>query len=139
MRRYLIYFPASIPDRLLRNHRGGYLRPCGDDDRPGGRRGGSCGRDALPLAGRRPCDGLRIVRRYRGADRRRHAPCGRYALGLARSYGCRLRLEAGRYEWTVAAFNSGYETSSPALRLTVAEEPVSEEPEKSDNPESAEP
>ena len=60
-------------------------------------------------------------------------------LGLARSYGCRLRLEAGRYEWTVAAFNSGYETSSPALRLTVAEEPVSEEPEKSDNPESAEP
>ena len=33
-------------------------------------------------------------------------------LGLARSYGCRLRLEAGRYEWTVAAFNSGYETSS---------------------------
>ena len=60
-------------------------------------------------------------------------------LGLARSYGCRLRLEAGRYEWTVAAFNSGYETSSPALRLTVAGEPVSEEPEKSDNPESAEP
>ena len=60
-------------------------------------------------------------------------------LGLARSYGCRLRLEAGRYEWTVAAFNSGYETSSPALRLTVAEEPVPEEPEKSDNPESAEP
>ena len=55
------------------------------------------------------------------------------------SYGCRLRLEAGRYEWTVAAFNSGYETSSPALRLTVAEEPVPEEPEKSDNPESAEP
>lgn len=53
-------------------------------------------------------------------------------LGLARSYGCRLRLEAGRYEWTVAAFNSGYETSSPALRLTVAEEPVPEEPEKSD-------
>ena len=60
-------------------------------------------------------------------------------LGLARSYGCRLRLEAGRYEWTVAAFNSGYEPSSPALRLTVAEEPVPEEPEKSDNPESAEP
>ena len=60
-------------------------------------------------------------------------------LGLARSYGCRLRLEAGRYEWTVAAFNSGYETSSPALRLTAAEEPVPEEPEKSDNPESAEP
>ena len=60
-------------------------------------------------------------------------------LGLARSYGCRLTLEAGRYEWTVAAFNSGYETSAPALRLTVAEEPVPEEPEKSDNPESAEP
>lgn len=60
-------------------------------------------------------------------------------LGLARSYGCRLTLDAGNYEWTVAAFNSGYETSSPALRLTVAEEPVSEEPEKSDNSESSEP
>ena len=55
-------------------------------------------------------------------------------LGLARSYGCRLRLEAGRYEWTVAAFNSGYETSSPALRLTVAEEPVPEEPENPEPP-----
>lgn len=50
-------------------------------------------------------------------------------LGLARSYGCRLTLEAGRYEWTVAAFNSGYETSSPALRLTVVGKPAPEEPE----------
>ena len=49
-------------------------------------------------------------------------------LGLARSYGCRLTLEAGRYEWTVAAFNSGYETSSPALRLTVVGKPAPEEP-----------
>ncbi len=60
-------------------------------------------------------------------------------LGLARSYGCRLTLEAGRYEWTVAAFNAGYETRSATLQLTVAAEPVPEEPEKSDNPESAEP
>ena len=51
-------------------------------------------------------------------------------LGLARSYGCRLTLEAGRYEWTVAAFNSGYETSSPALRLTVVGKPAPEEPDR---------
>jgi len=51
-------------------------------------------------------------------------------LGLARSCGCRLRLEAGRYEWTVAAFNSGYETRSATLHLTVAEEPEPEMPEE---------
>ena len=55
-------------------------------------------------------------------------------LGLARSYGCRLTLEAGRYEWTVAAFNSGYETSSPALRLTVVGKPAPEEPENPESP-----
>lgn len=55
-------------------------------------------------------------------------------LDLARSYGCRLQLEEGRYEWTVTAFNSGYETRSTTLCLTVAEEP-----EKSDNPKPAEP
>jgi len=60
-------------------------------------------------------------------------------LGVARSCGCRLRLEAGEYRWTVAAFNSGYETRSATLCLTVAEEPAPEGPERSDNPESAEP
>lgn len=55
-------------------------------------------------------------------------------LGLARSYGCHLRLEAGRYEWMVAAFNAGYETSSPALQLTVAAEPEPEEPERPEPP-----
>lgn len=60
-------------------------------------------------------------------------------LGLARSYGCRLTLEAGRYEWTVAAFNAGYETRSATLQLTVAAEPEPEVPEKSDKPESVEP
>lgn len=55
-------------------------------------------------------------------------------LGLARSYGCRLRLEAGRYEWTVAAFNAGYETRSATLQLTVAAEPAPEEPERPEPP-----
>lgn len=55
-------------------------------------------------------------------------------LGLARSYGCRLTLEAGRYEWTVAAFNAGYETRSATLQLTVAAEPEPEEPERPEPP-----
>ncbi len=42
-------------------------------------------------------------------------------LGMARSYGCLLRLEAGEYQWTVAAFNSGYEVRSATLHLTVVE------------------
>lgn len=55
-------------------------------------------------------------------------------LGLAHSYGCRLTLEAGRYEWTVAAFNAGYETRSATLQLTVAAEPEPEEPERPEPP-----
>lgn len=55
-------------------------------------------------------------------------------LGLARSYGCRLTLEAGRYEWTVAAFNAGYETRSATLQLTVVAEPEPEEPENPEPP-----
>lgn len=51
-------------------------------------------------------------------------------LGAARSYGCRLRLDVGQYEWTVSAFNSGYETRSETLRLTIAEEPAPEGPEQ---------
>lgn len=51
-------------------------------------------------------------------------------LGAARSYGCRLMLEAGNYEWMVSAFNSGYETRSETLRLTIAEEPAPEGPEQ---------
>lgn len=39
-------------------------------------------------------------------------------LGSSR-YGCSLRLEAGSYEWSVTAFNSGYETSAEVRRLTV--------------------
>lgn len=37
----------------------------------------------------------------------------------SRRYGCSLRLEAGSYEWSVAAFNSGYETCAEVRRLTV--------------------
>ena len=49
---------------------------------------------------------------------------------LSRHYGCRLRLDAGQYEWMVTAFNAGYETRSETLRLTIVEEPAPEEPEQ---------
>lgn len=51
-------------------------------------------------------------------------------LGLARSYGCRLTLEAGDYEWHVEAFNSAYGTRSETLHLTVAAESAPEVPEE---------
>lgn len=34
-------------------------------------------------------------------------------------YGCRILLEAGEYEWTVRAFNSGYTTSKNTYHLSV--------------------
>ena len=54
-------------------------------------------------------------------------------LGLARSYGCRLTLDAGNYEWTVTAFNGAYETTTDVLHLTVAAAEVPEEPENPDS------
>ena len=43
-------------------------------------------------------------------------------LGMPRSCGCRLRLDKGRYEWIVAAFNAGYQTRTAMLPLTVTEQ-----------------
>lgn len=44
----------------------------------------------------------------------------------SRRYGCRVVLGAGEYEWSVAAFNSGYATRPEVRRLTVL--PVEETP-----------
>ena len=37
----------------------------------------------------------------------------------SRSYGCRMELGGGEYEWRVAAFNPGYATYSEVRTLTV--------------------
>lgn len=50
-------------------------------------------------------------------------------LGAARSYGCRIRLETGDYEWSVEAFNGAYATQPCIMRLSVVEIPPTEEPE----------
>lgn len=41
---------------------------------------------------------------------------------LFRSCGCRAELAAGEYEWSLRAFNGGYETAAVVRRLTVAAE-----------------
>lgn len=48
------------------------------------------------------------------------------ADSLARSYGCRVELAPGRYEWSVTGFNTGYTTRNEVRSLTVA---TSENPE----------
>lgn len=50
-------------------------------------------------------------------------------LGAARSYGCRMRLDVGDYEWSVEAFNGAYATQPCVMRLSVVEIPPAEEPE----------
>lgn len=55
-------------------------------------------------------------------------------LGVARSYGCRMRLDAGDYEWSVEAFNGAYATQPCLLRLSVVEAPPAEEPEMPERP-----
>ena len=54
-------------------------------------------------------------------------------LTAARSYGCKLPLDAGNYEWTVTAFNGAYETTTDVLHLTVAAAEIPEEPENPDS------
>lgn len=49
-----------------------------------------------------------------------------YADSLARSYGCRVELTAGEYEWSITGFNSGYKTRTGVRSLTVVD---SENPE----------
>ena len=55
-------------------------------------------------------------------------------LGLARSYGCRMRLGTGDYEWSVEAFNGAYATQACIMRLSVVEIPPAEEPETLERP-----
>ena len=50
-------------------------------------------------------------------------------LGAARSYGCRVQLAAGDYEWSVEAFNGAYASQPYVGRLSVAEIPPAEESE----------
>lgn len=49
-----------------------------------------------------------------------------YADSLSRSYGCRVELTAGEYEWSITGFNSGYKTRTGVRSLTVVD---SENPE----------
>ncbi len=48
-------------------------------------------------------------------------------LGAARSYGCRLTLAAGTYQWRVTACNSAY-ASTPAVQTLFVAEPEPEDP-----------
>lgn len=51
------------------------------------------------------------------------------ADSLARSYGCRIELAAGEYEWSVTGFNGGYRTRTEVRSLTVT---APENPEDSE-------
>lgn len=58
---------------------------------------------------------------------------------LARSYGCRVRLDAGHYAWSVAGFNGSYTTRTQTHALTVrSAQPEQDEPAET-NPENTEP
>lgn len=43
---------------------------------------------------------------------------------VSRSCGCRVELSAGEYEWSLRAFNGGYETPAVVRRLSVAADSV---------------
>lgn len=58
-----------------------------------------------------------------------------YADTLARSYGCRVELEAGQYQWSVRGFNGGYTTRTEVRSLTVI---AAENPADHATPESPE-
>lgn len=54
-----------------------------------------------------------------------------WADTLARRFACRVTLTEGEYEWSVAAFNSGYTTRAEVRTLRVIEpDPEHEEPEE---------
>ncbi len=53
-------------------------------------------------------------------------------LGAARSYGCRVTLAAGTYQWRVTAYNAGYD-STPAVQTLFVAAP-DPEPEPDDTP-----
>ena len=52
-----------------------------------------------------------------------------YADSLSHSYGCRVDLTAGEYEWSVTGFNGGYRTRTEVRSLTVAVPETPEDPE----------
>lgn len=58
---------------------------------------------------------------------------------LARSYGCRVDLAAGEYEWSVRGFNGGYTTRTETRALTVIAAETPDEPETPATPESPAP
>lgn len=57
-----------------------------------------------------------------------------YADSLARHFGMRLELDAGKYEWRVGAFNSAYETRTTVRSLTVEAPDEPADPEEPENP-----
>lgn len=58
---------------------------------------------------------------------------------LSRSYGCRVELEAGEYQWSVRGFNGGYTTRTEVRTLTVVGAEKPDDPETPETPESPEP
>ena len=54
-------------------------------------------------------------------------------LGAARSYGCRVTLAAGTYQWRVTACNGGY-ASTPAVQTLFVVEPEPEPDPAPDDP-----
>ena len=52
-----------------------------------------------------------------------------YVDSLSRSYGCRIELAAGEYQWSVTGFNGGYRTRTEVRSLTVAAPENPEDPE----------
>lgn len=44
------------------------------------------------------------------------------ADSVARTYGCRLNMDAGEYEWSVEAFNTAYASRTTVLSLTVTDD-----------------
>lgn len=44
------------------------------------------------------------------------------ADSIAKSYGCRLNMTAGEYEWSVGAFNTAYAGQTTVFSLTVTGE-----------------
>lgn len=62
-----------------------------------------------------------------------------YADTLARSYGCRVDLAQGEYQWSVRGFNGGYTTRTEVRSLTVVAAETPDEPETPATPESPAP
>lgn len=55
------------------------------------------------------------------------------ADSLARSYGCRVDLAEGEYQWSVRAFNGGYTTRTEVRSLTVVASEKPADPATAEN------